>query len=374
METMQPDPLGYFGEYGGQYVPETLMGALEELEQAWASAAGDPGFRDELDGVLRDFVGRETPLYFAERLTQAVGGARIFLKREDLAHTGAHKINNAMGQVLLAAAMGKPRIIAETGAGQHGVATATAAARAGLECEVFMGSVDVERQRLNVERMELLGARVIAVKDIFHVEGLPTRAGSRLPAAELGGPEAESVQALKRAGGLVLGKTISTEFAYFASGPTRNPHDPRHTPGGSSSGSAAAVAAGYCPLALGTQTIGSISRPASFCGVVGYKPTYGRISTAGVIPLSPSLDHVGIFSASVPDAALSRPFCAPDGRRRSPTISQCWRFPRVLSWSALRIRAEGISRSSARRWLPRPGRFGIFRPFPTSTPSRRGIN
>ena len=144
----------------------------------------------------------------------------------------------------------------------------------------------------------------IGVKDIFQVEGLPTRAGSRLPADELGGPEADSVQALRRAGGLVLGKTISTEFAYFAPGPTRNPHDPRHTPGGSSSGSAAAVAAGYCPLALGTQTIGSISRPASYCGVVGYKPTYGRISTAGVIPLSPSLDHVGTFTASVPDAAI----------------------------------------------------------------------
>jgi Asp-tRNA(Asn)/Glu-tRNA(Gln) amidotransferase A subunit family amidase len=144
----------------------------------------------------------------------------------------------------------------------------------------------------------------VGVKDIFQVEGLPTHAGTRLPADELGGPEADSVQTLKRAGCLVLGKTVSTEFAYFASGPTRNPHDPRHTPGGSSSGSAAAVAAGYCPLALGTQTIGSISRPASYCGVVGYKPTYGRISTAGVIPLSPSLDHVGTFTASVPDAAI----------------------------------------------------------------------
>lgn len=144
----------------------------------------------------------------------------------------------------------------------------------------------------------------IGVKDIFHVDGLETRAGSRLPAAELTGDEAACVTALKKAGGVILGKTVSTEFAYFAPGPTRNPHNPDHTPGGSSSGSAAAVAAGYCPLALGTQTIGSISRPASFCGVVGYKPTYGRISLAGVIPLSPSLDHVGLFAGSVSDAIV----------------------------------------------------------------------
>ena len=145
----------------------------------------------------------------------------------------------------------------------------------------------------------------IGIKDIFHVEGLETRAGSRLPVAELSGDEADSVAALKRAGGVILGKTVSTEFAYFAPGPTGNPHNPAHTPGGSSSGSAAAVAAGYCPLALGTQTIGSISRPASFCGVVGFKPTYGRISLGGVIPLSPSLDHVGLFADSVSDAAVA---------------------------------------------------------------------
>ncbi len=145
----------------------------------------------------------------------------------------------------------------------------------------------------------------VGVKDIIHVEGLETRAGSRLPASELAGEEAESVTALRRAGAVILGKTVSTEFAYFAPGPTRNPHNPDHTPGGSSSGSAAAVAAGYCPLALGTQTIGSISRPASFCGVVGYKPTYGRISLAGVIPLSPSLDHLGLFANSVLDATTA---------------------------------------------------------------------
>jgi len=145
----------------------------------------------------------------------------------------------------------------------------------------------------------------VGIKDIIHVEGLETRAGSRLPVSELAGEEAESVTVLKRAGAVILGKTVSTEFAYFAPGPTRNPHNPDHTPGGSSSGSAAAVAAGYCPLALGTQTIGSISRPASFCGVVGYKPTYGRISLAGVIPLSPSLDHLGLFANSVLDATTA---------------------------------------------------------------------
>ena len=149
-------------------------------------------------------------------------------------------------------------------------------------------------------------ARVpIGIKDIFQVDGLETRAGSRLPASELTGKEADSVAALKRAGAIVLGKTVSTEFAYFAPGPTRNPHHREHTPGGSSSGSAAAVAAGYCPLALGTQTIGSISRPASYCGVVGYKPTFGRISAQGVIPLSPSLDHVGVFANNVADAQIA---------------------------------------------------------------------
>lgn len=145
----------------------------------------------------------------------------------------------------------------------------------------------------------------IGIKDIFHVAGLETRAGAQLPSHELTGPEASSIGKLKQAGGVVLGKTVSTEFAYFAPGPTRNPHNTEHTPGGSSSGSAAAVAAGYCPLALGTQTIGSISRPAAFCGIVGYKPTYGRIPIDGVIPLSPSLDHVGLFANSVADTAIA---------------------------------------------------------------------
>ncbi len=144
----------------------------------------------------------------------------------------------------------------------------------------------------------------VGVKDIFHVDGFPTQAGSRLPANLLAGSEAESVTQLKLAGALILGKTVTTEFAYFAPGPTRNPHHLDHTPGGSSSGSAAAVAAGLCPLALGTQTIGSVIRPAAFCGVVGFKPSYGRISTQGVIPLSRSADHVGFFSQDVAGAAL----------------------------------------------------------------------
>jgi Asp-tRNA(Asn)/Glu-tRNA(Gln) amidotransferase A subunit family amidase len=139
----------------------------------------------------------------------------------------------------------------------------------------------------------------VGVKDVFHVDGFPTRAGSRLPPEVLAGPEAASVTALKSAGALILGKTVSTEFAYLAPGPTSNPRDPERTPGGSSSGSAAAVAAGYCPLALGTQTIGSIIRPAAYCGVVGFKPSYDRVSRDGVIPLAPSLDHVGLLAASV---------------------------------------------------------------------------
>jgi Asp-tRNA(Asn)/Glu-tRNA(Gln) amidotransferase A subunit family amidase len=154
------------------------------------------------------------------------------------------------------------------------------------------------------KRPPLFGVPV-GVKDIFHVAGFTTRAGSRLPPELLQGPEAESVTALKNAGALILGKTVTTEFAYFGPGPTRNPHNPAHTPGGSSSGSAAAVGAGLAPLALGTQTIGSIVRPASFCGVVGYKPTYDRVSRAGVIPLSPSLDHVGFFAADVAGVAIA---------------------------------------------------------------------
>ena len=151
---------GRFGEFGGQYIPETLMPACAELEQAWATAQSDAAFQAELDELLRDYVGRPTPLTDAPRLTEALGGARIVIKREDLAHTGAHKINNAIGQVLLAKQMGKRRIIAETGAGQHGVATATACARFGLECIVYMGEEDVRRQSLNVFRMRLMGAEV----------------------------------------------------------------------------------------------------------------------------------------------------------------------------------------------------------------------
>jgi tryptophan synthase beta chain len=155
---------GRFGRYGGRYVPETLIPALEELEATYEAASRDETFQTELDHLLRRYCGRPTPLYFAGRLTRALGGARIFLKREDLLHTGAHKINNTMGQVLLARRMGKGRVIAETGAGQHGVATATAAAMFGLACDVYMGTEDMARQALNVYRMRLLGARVIPVE------------------------------------------------------------------------------------------------------------------------------------------------------------------------------------------------------------------
>jgi len=161
--TAVPDASGHFGQYGGMFVPETLMTALQELEAAYLAARNDPEFQRELSGLLGDFCGRPTPLYFAERLTVQLGGAKVYLKREDLLHTGAHKINNAIGQILLARRMGKRRIIAETGAGQHGVATATAAARFGLECVIYMGAVDMERQALNVARMRFLGAKVVAV-------------------------------------------------------------------------------------------------------------------------------------------------------------------------------------------------------------------
>jgi len=154
---------GRYGEFGGQYVPETLIAALYQLEQAWEEATIDPAFHQELDALLEHYVARPTPLTFAERLTEKIGGAQIWLKREDLAHTGAHKINNTLGQALLAKRMGKKRIIAETGAGQHGVATATACAKLGLTCEVYMGAEDVRRQALNVFRMELLGAKVNVV-------------------------------------------------------------------------------------------------------------------------------------------------------------------------------------------------------------------
>ena len=158
-----PDGRGYFGAFGGRYVPETLVEPVEELERAYFSAREDRHFLAELDRLLKDYVGRPTPLYEARRLTEAAGGARVFLKREDLTHTGAHKINNALGQALLAARMGKRRIVAETGAGQHGVATATACALLGLECHVYMGTDDMERQSLNVFRMRLLGAEVRGV-------------------------------------------------------------------------------------------------------------------------------------------------------------------------------------------------------------------
>jgi Asp-tRNA(Asn)/Glu-tRNA(Gln) amidotransferase A subunit family amidase len=172
-----------------------------------------------------------------------------------------------------------------------------------------------ERLRREAGSLDIL----LGVKDIFHVDGFPTRAGSRLPPEELRGPEGPAVAALRKHGALIVGKTVSTEFAYFAPGPTRNPHDPERTPGGSSSGSAAAVAAGLCTLALGTQTIGSITRPAAFCGVVGFKPSYGRISTEGVIPLAPSLDHVGTFTADVESAALAAGLLCEDWIPARPT-------------------------------------------------------
>ncbi|MBK1970704.1 MULTISPECIES: tryptophan synthase subunit beta [Brevundimonas] len=158
-----PDAEGRFGPYGGRFVPETLMPLIHELEAAYAAAKADPSFQAELDGYLEHYVGRASPLYFAERLTEHFGGAKIWLKREDLNHTGAHKINNCMGQILLARRMGKTRIIAETGAGQHGVASATVCARFGLPCTVYMGAVDVARQQPNVFRMKLLGAELTPV-------------------------------------------------------------------------------------------------------------------------------------------------------------------------------------------------------------------
>ena len=159
----EPNKAGFYGEYGGKFVPETLMYAIQELEETYEASKKDPAFQKELNYYLKQYVGRENPLYYAERLTKDLGGARIYLKREDLNHTGAHKINNALGQVLLAKKMGKRKVVAETGAGQHGVATATAAALFGMECTIFMGEVDVKRQALNVFRMELLGAKVESV-------------------------------------------------------------------------------------------------------------------------------------------------------------------------------------------------------------------
>jgi tryptophan synthase beta chain len=163
MIQFEPDAGGHFGPYGGRYVPEVLMAPLEELEQTYTAARNDPAFHAELDDLLRNYAGRPTPLYFARHLTETLGGAKIYLKREDLLHTGAHKINNCIGQALLARRMGKRRIIAETGAGQHGVATATVCALFGFDCTVYMGEEDMRRQRLNVFRMRLLGAKVVAV-------------------------------------------------------------------------------------------------------------------------------------------------------------------------------------------------------------------
>ena len=158
-----PNNKGYFGEYGGRFVPETLMPALKELEKAYFESRKDKSFQKELEELQRAYIGRPTPLYHAKRLSEYLGGAKIYLKREDLAHTGAHKINNAVGQVLLAKKMGKKRVIAETGAGQHGVATATGAALVGLDCDIYMGTEDMHRQSLNVFRMRLLGSRVVEV-------------------------------------------------------------------------------------------------------------------------------------------------------------------------------------------------------------------
>src|ERR1700758_3463675 len=163
MMNSQPDQSGHFGPYGGRFVPEVLMSPLEELERAYRTASADPAFQAELADLLKNYAGRPTPLYFAKRLSESLGGAKIYLKREDLLHTGAHKINNALGQGLLARRMGKKRIIAETGAGQHGVATATVCALLGMECVIYMGDVDMERQELNVLRMRLLGAEVRGV-------------------------------------------------------------------------------------------------------------------------------------------------------------------------------------------------------------------
>src|SRR3712207_5791827 len=159
-QTLNPDAGGHWGRYGGRYVPETLMAPLEELTEAFDAARGDESFQGEFESLLRDYSGRPTPLFHAARLTEHAGGARVYLKREDLSHTGSHKINNALGQVLLARRMGKRRVIAETGAGQHGVATATVCALFGLQCVVYMGAEDMRRQELNVFRMRLLGAEV----------------------------------------------------------------------------------------------------------------------------------------------------------------------------------------------------------------------
>ena len=164
MAYQEPNKDGFYGKFGGRFVPETLMTAVLELEKAYRESQANPSFQEELNQLLRQYVGRETPLYYAKNLTQHIGGAKIYLKREDLNHLGSHKLNNVLGQILLAKRMGKKRVIAETGAGQHGVATAAAAAKFGMACDVYMGAEDVERQRLNVFRMEMMGATVHAVE------------------------------------------------------------------------------------------------------------------------------------------------------------------------------------------------------------------
>ena len=176
-----PDERGHFGIFGGRFVAETLMPLILDLEKAYAEAKADPAFQAEMNGYLKDYVGRPSPLYFAERLTEHLGGAKIYFKREELNHTGSHKVNNVLGQIMVARRMGKKRIIAETGAGQHGVATATLCARFGLDCVVYMGAVDVERQQPNVIRMEMLGAKVVPVQSgIAHAEGCDERGAARL--------------------------------------------------------------------------------------------------------------------------------------------------------------------------------------------------
>ena len=176
-----PDEQGHFGMFGGRYVAETLMPLILDLEKAWNEAKNDPSFQAELDHWAKHYVGRPSPLYFAERLTEHLGGAKIYFKRDELNHTGSHKINNTVGQILLAQRMGKQRIIAETGAGQHGVATATVCAKVGLPCVVYMGAKDIERQAPNVFRMKLLGAEVIPVTiGVAHAEGCPERGVARL--------------------------------------------------------------------------------------------------------------------------------------------------------------------------------------------------
>ncbi|TFB21827.1 tryptophan synthase subunit beta [Filobacillus milosensis] len=163
MSYAQPDVNGHYGQYGGKFIPETLMGAVTELEKAYDEAIQDDEFNERLNNLLKEYIGRENPLYFAKNLSEKIGGAKIYLKREDLNHTGAHKINNTIGQALLADLMGKRKVVAETGAGQHGVATATVCALLNLECVIFMGAEDIRRQKLNVFRMELLGAEVVSV-------------------------------------------------------------------------------------------------------------------------------------------------------------------------------------------------------------------